>query len=113
MIEIEAHHQLREIVHRDYETFSGIILEKYFRTVAKESKLYSQIGNYWNRKGTLEIDYIAINELDKTLVFGEVKRQSKKINLDKLKENVAVLTQEIKFINDYKKEFVGLSMDDM
>lgn len=113
MIEIEAHHQLREIVHRDYETFSGIILEKYFRTVAKESKLYSQIGNYWNRKGTLEIEYIAINELDKTLVFGEVKRQSKKINLDKLKENVAVLTQEIKFINDYKKEFVGLSMDDM
>jgi hypothetical protein len=113
MIEIEAHHQLREIVQRDYETYSGILLEKYFRTRAKESKQFTQIGNYWNRKGTMEIDYIALNELKKIIVFGEVKRQAKKINLDKLKENVAVLSNEIKFLNDYKKEFIGLSMDDM
>jgi AAA+ ATPase superfamily predicted ATPase len=113
MIEIEAHHQLREIVQRDYETYSGILLEKYFRTRAKESKQFTQIGNYWNRKGTMEIDYIALNELKKIIVFGEVKTQAKKINLDKLKENVAVLSNEIKFLNDYKKEFIGLSMDDM
>ena len=78
-----------------------------------ESKQFTQIGNYWNRKGTMEIDYIALNELKKTIVFGEVKRQAKKINLDKLKENVTVLSSEIKFLNDYKKEFIGLSMDDM
>jgi AAA+ ATPase superfamily predicted ATPase len=113
MIEIEAHHQLRAIVQRDYETYSGFLLEKYFRTIAKESKQFTQIGNYWNRKGTMEINYIALNELKKTIVFGEVKRQAKKINLDKLKENVAVLSTEIKFLNDYKKEFIGLSMDDM
>jgi hypothetical protein len=61
----------------------------------------------------LEIDYIAINELEKTIVFGEVKRQAKKINLEKLKENVAILTNEINLLKDYKKEFIGLSMETM
>jgi hypothetical protein len=113
MIEIDAHEQLRQVIQRDYETYSGLLLEKYFRTVAAETKRYTKIGNYWNRKGTLEIDYIAINELEKTIVFGEVKRQAKKINLDKLKENVAILTNEINLLKDYKKEFIGLSMETM
>lgn len=113
MIEIDAHEQLRQVIQRDYETYSGILLEKYFRTVAAETKRYTKIGNYWNRKGTLEIDYVALNELEKTIVFGEVKRQAKKINLDKLKENVAILTNEMNLLKDYKKEFIGLSMETM
>jgi hypothetical protein len=113
MIEIGVHNQLQQIVKRDYETFSGISLEKYFRTKAIESKRFTQIGNYWNRKGTIEIDYIAINELKKTVVFGEVKRQGKKIDLEKLKGNVALLTNEMNILKNYKKEFIGLSMDDL
>jgi hypothetical protein len=113
MIEIDAHEQLRQVIQRDYETYSGLLLEKYFRTVAAETKRYTKIGNYWNRKGTLEIDYIAINELEKTIVFGEVKRQAKKINLEKLKENVGILTNEMNLLKDYKKEFIGLSMETM
>jgi AAA+ ATPase superfamily predicted ATPase len=113
MIEIGAHNQLQQIVKRDYETFSGISLEKYFRTKAIESRRFTQIGNYWNRKGTIEIDYIALNELKKTVVFGEVKRQGKKINLEKLKGNVALLTNEMNILKNYKKEFIGLSMDDL
>ncbi len=113
MIEIGAHNQLQQIVKRDYETFSGISLEKYFRTKAIESKRFTQIGNYWNRKGTIEIDYIAINEPKKTVVFGEVKRQGKKIDLEKLKGNVALLTNEMNILKNYKKEFIGLSMDDL
>lgn len=113
MIEIGAHNQLQQIVKRDYETFSGISLEKYFRTKAIESKRFTQIGNYWNRKGTIEIDYIALNELKKTVVFGEVKRQGKKIDLEKLKGNVALLTNEMNILKNYKKEFIGLSMDDL
>jgi AAA+ ATPase superfamily predicted ATPase len=113
MIEIGAHNQLQQIVKRDYETFSGISLEKYFRTKAIESKRFTQIGNYWNRKGTIEIDYIALNELEKTVVFGEVKRQGKKIDLEKLKGNVALLTNEMNILKNYKKEFIGLSMDDL
>ena len=113
MIEIGAHNQLQQIVKRDYETFSGISLEKYFRTKAIESRRFTQIGNYWNRKGTIEIDYIALNELKKTVVFGEVKRQGKKIDLEKLKGNVALLTNEMNILKNYKKEFIGLSMDDL
>jgi len=113
MIEIGAHNQLQQIVKRDYETFSGISLEKYFRTKAIESRRFTQIGNYWNRKGTIEIDYIVLNELKKTVVFGEVKRQGKKIDLEKLKGNVALLTNEMNILKNYKKEFIGLSMDDL
>jgi len=44
----------------NYETFSGLILEKYFRAKLIESKQFSDIGNYWNRKGENEIDIIAV-----------------------------------------------------
>ncbi|MEX0595862.1 MAG: ATP-binding protein, partial [Candidatus Paceibacterota bacterium] len=88
MLEIGAHEQLKRIILRDYETFSGVMLEKYFRIKAIESGIYTNIGSYWDRKGLLEIDYIALNEVDKTITLGEVKRQAKKINLNDVKQKL-------------------------
>ncbi len=62
IIEIGNYEQLRDIVKRDYNTYSGIILERYFKNRFKESLKYSCIGGYWDRKGENEIDIIAINE---------------------------------------------------
>ena len=52
--------------------FSGTILERYFRQIAKESGQYTHIDNYWDRKGEHEIDLILVNELDNTVKIGEV-----------------------------------------
>ena len=113
MLEIGANEQLQRIVTRDYETFSGGLLEKYFRTKAMESKNFTNIGNYWDRKGLIEIDYIALNEIDKTIDIAEVKRNKKKIDLVKLQEKVTILSMEIKLLTLYEISLVSLSLEDM
>jgi AAA+ ATPase superfamily predicted ATPase len=109
-VEIGNLDYIRDIVERDYETYSGIILEKYFRAVMIESKEFSDIQGYWNSKGENEIDIVAVNELEKRLLFCEVKRNPRRINpaeLERKSQNI-ILTYP-KFTVEYK----GLSLDDM
>lgn len=113
MVEIGAYGQLQRIISIDYETISGTMLEKYFRTKAMESNKYTNVGSFWDRKGTLEIDYIALNELDKTMTIAEVKRQSKKINLELLHEKLGVLKQLHSELNHYNISIIGLSLEDV
>jgi len=113
MIEIGAFEQLQRIVLRDYETYSGLLLEKYFRTKAIESKLYTKVGNYWNRTGTLEIDYIAMNEIDKKIVIADIKRNPKRIKINNLQVQSIQLLQEYREFTDYQMEVIGLSLDEM
>ncbi|MDR1368638.1 MAG: ATP-binding protein [Dysgonamonadaceae bacterium] len=109
-VEIGNLDYVRDIVERDYETYSGIILEKYFRTMMIESKEFSDIQGYWNSKGENEIDIVAVNEFEKRLVFCEVKRNPHRISLSEL-ENKAkdIIAKYPKFSTEYK----GLSLEDM
>jgi AAA+ ATPase superfamily predicted ATPase len=109
-VEIGNLDYVRNIVERDYETYSGIMLEKYFRTMMIESKKFSDIQGYWNFKGENEIDIVAINEVEKRLVFCEVKRNPHRISLGGL-ENKAkdIIAKYPKFSTEYK----GLSLEDM
>ena len=54
IIEIGGYDQLRSLIKRDYPTFSGIILERYFREKAIESKRYTNIGRWWDAKGRMK-----------------------------------------------------------
>ncbi|MDR2131625.1 MAG: ATP-binding protein [Odoribacteraceae bacterium] len=109
-VEIGNLHYVLDIVERDYETYSGIILEKYFRTKMIESKEFSDIQGYWNSKGENEIDIVAVNDVEKRIVFCEVKRNPRRINLGEL-ENKAkdIIVKYPKFSIEYK----GLSLEDM
>jgi AAA+ ATPase superfamily predicted ATPase len=109
-VEIGNIDYVRNIVERDYEIYSGMILEKYFRAVLAESKRFSQIGNYWNRKGEDEIDIVAVNEMDKQLCFYEVKRNKKRISLSTLEKKSADI---IRKYPDFIAEYIGLSMENM
>jgi AAA+ ATPase superfamily predicted ATPase len=113
IVEIGAFSQLKTIVERDYATFSGMMLEKYFRTQAIESGKYTQVGNYWDRKGAIEIDYIAINEIEKNITFAEVKRNPDKIKLAKLKEKANSIIKTYSYLQDYECEFIALSLNDV
>jgi AAA+ ATPase superfamily predicted ATPase len=109
-IEIGNLNYVRDIVERDYETYSGLILERYFRQKLIDAKQFSDIGSYWNRKGENEIDIIAVNDREKRLVFYEVKRSKKRISiplLEKKSEDIA------KNYPDYTIEYQGLSLEDM
>ena len=109
-IEIGNLEHVRNVVERDYETYSGLILEKYFRSVLIEAKQFSEIGNYWDRKGENEIDIVAVNDMERRLVFYEVKRNEKKISIPILKKKAEKI---ISFFPNYNVEYEALSLMNM
>ncbi len=109
-IEIGNLDYVRSIVERDYDVYSGIFLEKYFRTKLIESKQFSQIANYWDNKGENEIDIIAVNDMQKQLCFFEVKRNKNRISIANLKKKAHSFASKYA---DYAIEYKGLSIEDM
>jgi len=109
-IEIENYEYVKNIVKRDYTTYSGYFLEKYFTEKLKLTNSFSNIGTYWEKGNENEIDIVAVNDDSKTMLIGEVKRQAKKIDINKLQ------TKAQKLVIKYKKynvDYIGYSLDDM
>ena len=75
-----------------------------------ETKQFSEISNYWDRKGINEIDIIAVNEMEKRIVFFEVKRNKKRISLPLIKQKTKNIMNHF---SDYITEYTALSMEDM
>lgn len=113
IVEIGGYDQLRTIIARDYPTFSGKILERYFRTKLIEQKTFTRIGGFWDRKGENEIDIVAVNELTKVADIIEVKRNASNIDLKKLAEKNIYFQKATGELSDYKVNIKGLSMSDM
>ncbi|MDX4067256.1 DUF234 domain-containing protein [Aliarcobacter skirrowii] len=109
-VEIENFEFLKEIVNRDFATYSGKFLEKYFIEKLKLEKRFSQIGTYWEKQNQNEIDIVAINSETKELLFAEIKLNSKKINLEILKDKSQKLAQNYK---SYKIEYVGYGLENV
>ena len=110
LVEMERNDLLLEIVEKGYEQYSGIVLEQYFRQKWMEEQRVTLVGSYWNRKGQNEIDMIALNDIDKTAVVAEVKRQRRKFRPAELAEKVDALSKEL---SKYEVVQIGLSMEDM
>jgi len=113
IIEIAGFDKLKKIIDRDYSTFSGKILERYFRMKLTEEKRFTRIGSYWDRKGETEIDLIAVNELENYAEFIEVKRNPAQINMEKLRKKSYAFMRATGELKDYKIIYRGLSMKDM
>ncbi|MFV0471400.1 MAG: ATP-binding protein [Paludibacteraceae bacterium] len=109
--EIENFDYLKDILMCDYKTYSGQILERYFRDKLIKEENLSQIGSYWESGNQNEIDIVAINEYEKRAIIVEVKRQADKINLKQLENKAKKLIQQ--HLPDYTIEYRGLSMNDM
>lgn len=113
IIEIGAYGQLRTLIKRDYPTYSGKILERYFIDKAIESGGYTLIGQWWDRKGENEIDMITANELDKTVEIYEIKRNRQKIDMSALEQKVKIMLTTLHLFNGYHIETKGLDLQDM
>ena len=113
MLEIENYESLKTIIQRDYETFSGLMLERYFRRVLIERQAYTRIGGWWDRKGENEIDIVAENELDCKATFFEVKRKAGNIDMELLEKKAAAFLRTTGEFKGYDISYKGLSMNDM
>ena len=111
LIETERNDLLLEIVERDYNDYTGLVLEQYFRQKIAEEERVTSVGNYWDRKGMNEIDLIALNDIDKTALVAEVKRNADRYNPKLLQEKFESIRSNF---GKYKEvQLIGLSMQDM
>ena len=113
MLEIDAFEALQQIIERDYETFSGKMLERYFKDLLIESKQFTQIESWWSRNGEDEIDIIAVNELAKQASFYEVKRNERELDMPLLEQRKNTFLVSTRQLKKYTISTIGLSMNDM
>jgi len=88
-------------------------LENEYSIIKKVRPIFaknSSIGRYWESKNQNEIDIVAINEINKTILIGEVKINPKKIDLEIVKKKAVKLTTKY---NRYDVKYVGYSLEDL
>ena len=122
LIEIGQYPALLRIMREDYETKSGDVLERYFRSKLTESLDYRDIGGWWDSKGYVdkdgnrqqcEIDIIAVPMSGNTLEIYGVIRNPDKYKVGLLKEKTAHLTVKEHEAKGRKTVLRCLSLQDM
>lgn len=112
LIEIKNFVGLQSIIKKDYPTYSGIMLERYFKQQFAESFQYRAIGSWWELKGYQnEIDIVGLKLEKNQAVVAEVKRQKKNFKPELLVAKTEHLKQ--KLLPKYRIEMRCLSLEDM
>ena len=122
LIEIGQYPALRRIMEDDYETYSGDVLERYFKLKLVESMEYRDIGGWWDPKGytdkeghhqQAELDIVALRLKENVLDVIEVKRNPEKFNRGLLEEKTAYFSSKEKQARKNRLVLSCLSMEDM
>lgn len=112
MIEIKNFLGLQAIIKSDYSTYSGKVLEMYFKQQFAESFQYRAIGSWWEPKnGQNEINIVALKLEKNQAIVAEVKRQKKNFKSELLAGKMEQLKN--KLLPKYQIEMVCLSLEDM
>lgn len=101
---------IKEIFKRDYSTYSGFILEKFYHELFAATGKYNRIGSYWEKGNMNEIDLVAINDMKKQIIVAEIKLNKSRINTDELKKKAERL---IVSYPSYKVDFLSLGLEDV
>lgn len=107
-VELKNFEYIRRIIDRDYSTYCGKFLERFFLELLAGQKKYNRIGTYWEAKNLNEIDIIAVNDLDKQLFIAEVKMNPLKFSMKTLQAKAQNL---LKNYPNYQVEWAGLSLE--
>jgi len=101
---------IRELIQRDYSTYAGRILERFYQQLFGETGRYNKIGSYWEKGNKNELDLVALNDAKKTITIADIKLSAARINLNALKFKSTSLLNDYK---GYKPQWLGLSMEDI
>ena len=113
LIQVGLFDELREVVARDYEVFSGLALEGYFRARFVEEHAYTRMGGWWDRKGENELDLVCENEFKGTLDFYEVKRNARRYDPTVMESKLAAFWQKNPEKRSLSSTFGVLSLEDI
>ena len=114
IVELNNFDYLYKVVLADYPTFSGYVLEKWFRQKLKESQQYTEIGSWWDRKKgkeANEIDIVAISIDGNSALAAEVKRQQRNYDHKAFMEKVDYLKTNI--LSGYEIQTRLFTLQDM
>jgi hypothetical protein len=112
LIEIKNFKALRNIIKDDYPTYSGKMLERYFKQKLAESFLFREIGSWWeSKKEQNEIDIVALKLEKNQALVAEVKRQKKNFKPGLFAAKVEQLKNKV--LAKYKIETRFFSLDEM
>ena len=113
LIELGQNDALQRIIMADYTTYSGKVLESYFKQKLKESGKYIQIGSYWESKPgkeQYEIDIVAVASSTQATAI-EVKRQRKEFKSGTFAEKVKHLHDKV--MPKHQIEQICLTLEDI
>lgn len=112
LIEIKNFDGLKTIIKNDYSTYSGKILETYFKQKFAESMKYRAIGSWWEPKGAHnEIDIVALDLEKNKAIAVEIKRNKKNFKEELFLAKVEHLKNKV--LPNYTIETLCLSLEDM
>jgi AAA+ ATPase superfamily predicted ATPase len=115
LIEIKNFATLKTLIKADYRTYSGRMLERYFKQQLAESQEYRLIGSWWTPRGGVidqnEIDIVALPIKGNRALAVEVKRQKKYFKPALLESKARYMKQ--KALPGYEIETRCLTLEDM
>ncbi|MGM9759027.1 MAG: ATP-binding protein [Parabacteroides sp.] len=114
LIELDNYTDLSALLMRDYPTFSGLMLEKYFRQKLAEESGFRELGSWWEAKAgkeAHEIDIVGIRTDGKSALVAEVKGNAR--NHDHASFMTKVEHIKTKVLSGFQIDTHLYTMDDM
>lgn len=119
MIEIQNFEGLLRLATKDYETYTGLALERYFRQQMAETFEWREISAWWRSKAIVykgqtidaEVDIIALPVEGKKALVAEVKRKKEEYKQELFMMKVEYLRQTE--LHKYQVETKLLTLEDM
>ena len=105
--------QLREVVRREFATFSGYALERYFRWKFAAETTYTEMGPWWDRKGENEIDLVCEDTLAGAVDFFEVKVDRARFDEKAFARKIEAFFEKHPEKKSLRQSARCLSLDDM
>ena len=119
MIEIQNFEGLLRLATKDYETYTGLVLERYFRQQMAETSDWREINGWWRSKAIMykgqtidaEVDIIALPVEGKKALVAEVKRKKEEYKHELFMLKVEYLRQTE--LHKYQVETKLLTLENM
>ena len=112
MIELGNFTDFAKLMKSNYTSFSGQMLERYFKQQLAESGGFREIGSWWEAKGyENQIDIVALRLEKYQALAIEIKRKPENFRISQLEEKVKHLKE--KAMPKYEFELKCMTLEDM